>query len=105
MSVGRPKIANVMSLIHARARAGDFIVLPHAETRRGERKISVPDIVHILVHGEREPDRDEFKENFQSWNYSIRGKTVDDRQVRVAVAFDQRDMLIITVIPLGKRRL
>ena len=94
-----------MSLIRARARAGEFIVLPHAETRRGERGISIPDIVHALLNGERDPAHDEFKVEFQSWNYAVWGKTVDGRSVRIAVAFDENDMLIVTVIPLGKRRL
>ena len=105
MSTGRPKIASVMTLIRAHAQAGDFVVLPHAELRRGERKISVPDIAHVLLNGERDPVHDEFKEEFQSWNYAVRGKTIDGRSIRIAVTFDENEMLIVTVIPLGKRRL
>ena len=73
--------------------------------RRGERRISIPDIVHALQNGDRDPTHDEFKVAFQTWNYAVKGKTVDGRSVRIAVTFDEREMLIITVIPLGKRRL
>lgn len=86
------------------AQTGDFVVLPHAETRRRERRLSIPDIVHALLNGDRDPVHDEFKEEFQSWNYAVKGKTVDNRPVRIAVAFDENKMLIITVIPLGRQR-
>ena len=65
----------------------------------------IPDITHVLLNGERDPVRDEFKEEFQSWNYAVRGKTIDSRSIRIAVTFDENEMLIVTVIPLGKRRL
>ncbi len=104
MVEAKPKILNVLKLIRERVQTGDFIILPHAILRQAERNISVPDIVFVLTHGEHETERDEFKAAFGSWNYLICGKTVDSRTLRVAVAFDAHDMLIVTVIPLGKRR-
>jgi hypothetical protein len=98
------KIPNLLKLIRQRANTGEFIILPHANLRRVERNISVVDIIFVLKNGDREPERDEFKEVHQSWNYAIRGQTVDSRTLRIAVAFDKNEMLIITVIPLGKRR-
>ncbi|MGE0174658.1 MAG: DUF4258 domain-containing protein [Oligoflexales bacterium] len=98
------KIPNILTLIRERASTGDFVVLPHAATRRQQRNISIPDITFILIHGEREPNKDEYKHDFQSWNYAIKGKTVDSKAVRIAVTFDEDEMLIVTVIPLGKRR-
>lgn len=103
--VVRPlKISNVLHLIRKHAQSGEFIILPHASMRGVERSISVSDIVFVLTHGEHEADKDEFKEAFQSWNYSVRGLTVDSRALRIAVAFDNTDMLIVSVIPLGRRR-
>ena len=98
------KIPNVLRLVRQRAHTGDFVILPHAKVRQVERNISVVDIVFVLKNGDRDPERDEFKEDFQSWNYAIKGRTLDNRTLRIAVAFDENEMLIITVIPLGKRR-
>ena len=98
------KIPNVLNLIRHRTESGEFIILPHAVKRRFERNVSVTDILFVLKNGEREINRDEFKTEFQSWNYAIRGKTLDERQLRIAVAFDENEMLIVTVIPLGGRR-
>lgn len=104
MDILPPKMSNVLTLIRQRARFGAFVVLPHAAFRREERKVSIPDIIFVLLHGSREPEKDEYKANFNSWNYAMRGSDVDGRQLRVAVAFDKSEMLIVTVIPLGKRR-
>ncbi len=57
---------------------------------------------YVLTTGYREAKKDEYKEEHQSWNYAMRGKTVDDRKLRVAVSFDKDDLLIITVIDLEK---
>ncbi|MCX6126569.1 MAG: DUF4258 domain-containing protein [Proteobacteria bacterium] len=99
-----PKISGVLSLIQERTRSGAFIILPHATFRREERQITVSDIAFVLMNGDREPSKDEFKVEFGSWNYAMRGQTVDSRNLRIAVTFDEGEMLIVTVIPLGKRR-
>lgn len=98
------KMPGVLSLIQERARSGAFIILPHATFRREERQVAVAEIAFVLIHGDREPSKDEFKVEFGSWNYAMRGKTVDGRNLRIAVAFDEDEMLVVTVIPLGKRR-
>ena len=41
-----------------------------------------------------------FDERFKVWNYAIRGKTLDKREIRVMASFDQQNMLIITAIEL-----
>lgn len=99
-----PKISGVLSLIQERARSGAFIILPHAVLRREERQVTVAEISFVLMKGDREPSKDEFKSAFGSWNYAMRGLTVDGRNLRIVVAFDENEMLIVTVIPLGKRR-
>ena len=104
MAILVDKIPHVFRLIRQRAHAGEFVILPHAKARQIEREISLADIVFVLKNGDRDPDRDEFKKDFQSWNYAVKGQTVDARTLRIAVAFDESEMLIVTVIPLGKRR-
>ena len=99
-----PNIANVLSLIQERARSGEYIILPHAVDRSSQRVVSVADIEFVLINGRHESEKDEYKTAFRSWNYAIRGHTIDQRQLRIAVAFDEDEMLIITVIRLGKKR-
>lgn len=92
-----------MNLINSRAKRGDFVILPHAVERGNQRSISVSDITQVLTTGWHEPRKDEYKEEFSSWNYSIRGKTIDKIQLRIAVSFDENNMLIVTVIDVTKR--
>ncbi len=47
-----------------------------------------------------EKAKDQFSERYESWNYAIRGKTIDLRELRVVVSFDENNMLVITVIDL-----
>ena len=55
-----------------------------------------------MESGYHEKSKDEFKVEWQAWNYAIRGRTIDRRELRVAVSFDDEDsLLIITAIDLG----
>jgi len=92
-----------MGIIKKRAESGDLVLMPHAIERRLQRSISINDIVQVLTTGWHEAKKDEFKQEYSEWNYSIRGKSIDNRQPRIAVSFDQNNMLIITVINLQKR--
>lgn len=63
------------------------------------RTINRLEIIDVLANGFHERRKDKFEEKFNSWNYAIRGKTLDNRSLRVVVAFEE-DMLIITAIDL-----
>ena len=39
---------------------------------------------------------------FQTWNYAIRGKTLDEIDARIIIAFDDLGMMIITVMHVLK---
>ena len=55
----------------------------------------------MLRRGFHEKRKDKFDEFHNAWNYSIRGKTVDNRALRIVVSFDAETvMLIITAIVL-----
>jgi len=46
---------------------------------------------------------DDFEDGYQVWHYAIRGKTIDERDLRVFVSFDEdRMMVIITAFEIGK---
>lgn len=99
-----PKIPNVLQLIRSRTHAGEFIILPHALERGSQRAIAVADIVYVLSTGNHESKKDQYKEEYRAWNYAIRGKTIDNRELRIAVSFDEEYMLVITVIRISSKR-
>ena len=93
-----------METVRRLAQTGDFVILPHAIERGIERGISVADVTYALINGRHESSKDSFKVSFGSWNYAVRGKTIDKHELRIAIAFDENHMLIITVIQLAKGR-
>ena len=78
----------------------NFKDMTHASERAIERRITRAEYLYVLKNGYHEKNKDKFEELYSSWNYSIRGKTLDKRELRVIVSFDENDMLIITVIDL-----
>lgn len=101
MATKRPKVLNLLDLIRRHLEQGTFWILKHAQGRKGQRNITDPEIRHVLLSGWHERKKDEFKEEYGAWNYAIRGKTVDNRELRIAVSFDEEGMLIITAIDLS----
>jgi hypothetical protein len=69
----------------------------HAFDRKRERQIILPEIRQVIDAGWSEKSNDEFKPEHQSWNYAIRGRTVDGRELRIAVAFEEGDTLLVIV--------
>ena len=61
----------------------------------------IGDIKNIISTGYHEKKKDEFKEEYEDWNYTIRGKTLDSDQARVCIAFiEENHFVVITVIRL-----
>ncbi len=97
-----PKRSDLLAAVRQAAQRGDYVLTKHARKRLAQRKITLPELLQVLASGRHEKAKDEFVERFQAWNYAIRGKTVDKRELRVAVGFDPI-LLIITVIDLESR--
>lgn len=57
----------------------------HSRARQRERQISYPQVLHVLKTGWHESRKDEWKEQHFSWNYAVRGRTVDGFEIRVPV--------------------
>jgi hypothetical protein len=93
---------NLLWKIKESIRSGNYIIRKHALERLNEREISLKDALYALSHGYHEKQKTSFDTVFQTWKYSIRGKTTDGLSVRVIVAFVEK-MAIITVIKLQKR--
>lgn len=95
------KHEDVLSRARERLASGLYRDTRHAAERRDERGISRPEVRQVIESGWHEKGKDEFKTEWQAWNYAIRGKTVDGRALRIAVSFDEEDrLLIITAIEL-----
>lgn len=100
-----PKLEDVLELAQKHWGDGTYMIMPHAFDRQEEREIIEPEIGWVINHGYRERKKDEFKPEYKAWNYAIRGKTLDQRSLRIAVSFDEgeTELLIITVIDLDQK--
>lgn len=100
-----PKLDNVLETARDRIESGKYIATFHAECRQLERDITLLDALHVIRHGFREAKHDQYKDDWQSWNYAIRGTTLQDETVRVVISFDSElKLLIITVINIVRRQ-
>ena len=54
-----------------------------------EREIELPDVLYVLKNGYHEKRKTTFDEVFQSWKYAIRGKTLDELDIRIILAFEE----------------
>ena len=74
----------------------------HAIERELERTIDLPDVLYVLKNGYHEKQKTSFDEAFQTWKYAVRGKTLDEIDIRIIIAFDENEMMIITVMHVVK---
>src|SRR5205085_1555608 len=102
MSSRRPKIVDPLPVIRELVANGEFDFVSHALERLQQRQVTVPEVVYVLEHGFHERRKDQFREEFGEWVYAIRGKTLDARKLRIAVAINVDGALVITVIDLDK---
>ena len=94
------KLNNLMDEIAHAVEEGRYLDTRHATERQAQRTITRPEVLYILKKGYHEKRKDKFDDAFQAWNYAVRGKTVDKRNLRIIVSFDENNMLIITAIDL-----
>jgi hypothetical protein len=71
----------------------------HAKKRMRERGITRREICYALWYGWREKRKDRFDAGHEQWNYAIRGKTREERDLRIVVALEGF-VLVITAIDL-----
>jgi hypothetical protein len=91
------KDANVPDKVRKALADNDYRIHPHALLRMNERKVILTEITYILKNGYQEVSKDEFDHKFQNWKYSIRGNTLDERDLRVVVKLAGK-MMIITIV-------
>lgn len=75
---------------------------PHANTRMGERNVIDYEVRQALSNGKHDPKNDRYSDDWNNWEYSIEGITLDHRHLRVGISFEITDngerLLVITVI-------
>lgn len=72
--------------------------------RQIQRAITLQQIKYVLLHGHHEKKKEKYDEEYSAWNYSIRGHTFDDIDLRVIVSFNEEDnLLIITAFEVEKQ--
>ena len=101
--MSRPtKAKNIETQVRLAVDSGRLLYSGHSIQRMKERGIIKPEVEFILTNGHHESRKDQFNEEHNSWDYAFKGKTVDDRQLRIVVAFVEPSFLIVTVIDLNK---
>lgn len=94
---------NLLEKIDQHIRLRRYRLSRHAMERLRARSLELHDLVSILRRGFHEESKSVFNIKMQTWNYAIRGKTLDGVDARVVIAFE-KDMIIITAIRLTNRK-
>ena len=98
----KSKESNIIEKIKKCVSSGNYIYTGHAQQRLQQREVTRQEVKQVLSNGHHEKRKDTYDEDFSEWNYSIKGKTLDSKNLRVIISFDVNNMLIITVIDLDK---
>ena len=95
------KITDLLARVQKCLDNGKYLFTNHALIRKKERVLTIPKITQqVLRTGYHEKKKDQWDFSHKAWNYAIRGKTIDNEELRVIVSFDENGMLIITAIRL-----
>lgn len=98
----QPQIKDLQAEIKACIAKRRYAQKKHAIQRQLERKIELDDVLYVLQNGYHEKSKTTFDEQFCAWKYAIRGKTLDDFDIRIIIGFHENEMFIITVMHVTK---
>ncbi len=94
------RIKDLLGEIRKYIKARKYRITNHAQERQDQHKLTLPNLLFILSTGFHEEKNTIFSNEFQTWKYAIRGKTIDNSgEFRIIVAFED-EMAVLTVIPL-----
>jgi uncharacterized protein DUF4258 len=80
-------------------KSGKYRLTKHAAEEQAKDHIDLPDTLHVLKTGVHEIGKTSLSNKYQNWNYAIRGRTEDSKDVRVIISFSD-EMMIVTVMEL-----
>jgi hypothetical protein len=98
----RPKEKDLLLKISDSVNAGMLLYSNHANDRMLERKILKPDVEQVLLKGYHEAKKDQFNVALNSWDYAIRGKSIDGKNLRIVIALIKPNVLVVTTIDLDQ---
>ena len=100
-----PKIPDFLNVVRVCIEQGRYLSCLHLQQREIERDITRREVLYVLLHGFHEKKEDDFDEGYMVWHYAIRGKTLDNKDLRVFISFDKESfMVIITTFEIGKKK-
>ena len=100
----KTKIKNLNLLLKEAVTLGHLLFSEHSLLRLKERKILKTEVEFILKNGFHEKRKDKFNEKFNDWDYSIRGRTLDGRTLRVIIAVIKPNIFVVTAIELNEKK-
>lgn len=100
MSAFPAKHEKVIETVRAAISGRKVFFTEHADQRMGERSITASEIRYVLLNGYHEVKKDQFNGAHQEWDYAIRGKTADERVLRIVIAISSPGIIVVTAIDL-----
>ena len=98
----KSKLHDLLLKLGTAVEKGHLRFSKHALERMVERKILRLGVEFVLKNGHHEKRKDNFDEEFGSWNYAIKGKTVDAKSLRIIVCFEKPNFIVVTAIDLER---
>ena len=86
-----PKEANVAKKMKELLGINKIRFSGHANKRVGERNVIDYEVRQALNSGKHDPSKDRYSANWNNWEYSIEGKTLDERHLRIGISFETTD--------------
>lgn len=99
------KVDNVIYKVHNLLNAGKLRLSSHANQRMHERNVIYYELLQALTKCKHEASKDRFSIKYKNWQYSLVGSTLENKKLRVGIAFEKDDktgdiLLIVTVIDI-----
>lgn len=97
-------IEDILGEVRRHVESRKYRITNHARERQDQHKVTLPNLLYILSNGFHEKDKTLYSNEFQTWKYAIRGKTIDSLdEFRIIVAFEN-EMAILTIIRLKRKK-
>lgn len=101
------KEENVLVRVLEAVESGNIILSFHAMEQMEAREVTFFDVKEALYQGQREEQKDDYRQNPKSkkwsWRYSIRGLADnDEKDLRIVVALADPKTIVVTVIDLNR---
>lgn len=91
----QPKRPKLEQFVRSQVNARRYRDSRHATVKKGVRNITLQEVNFVLKYGVRKENRDRFRDDFGAWTYAYEGKTLDGDELRIIVAIDESDRLVI----------